>query len=114
MNGKCRSLHNNTRVALLIESNNSNSIRFDSIVFESNLNRGEFDSIRMGYMGLVRLSIRTIRIRFDSSAFESNLNRGKFDSNDSIRSPIEALSLATVIQVLGTVGKPKLLVCSRV
>jgi len=41
----------------------------------------------MGHIGLVRLSIRTIRIRFDSSAFKSNLNRGEFDSNDSIRSP---------------------------
>ena len=37
-------------IGLLIESNNSN------------LNRGEFDSIRMGYIGLVRLSVRMIRL----------------------------------------------------
>ena len=54
-------------VGLLIESNHSNSIRFDCF--------------RMGYIGLVCLSIR-----FDSIVFESILNRGEFDSNDSIRS----------------------------
>ena len=52
----------------------------------------------MGYIGLVRLSTRTIRIRFDSSAFESNLNRGEFDSNDLIRSPTEKAEFMCKLQ----------------